>query len=90
VIHVPGDSLKKSLQPDAPVSSLEAPAAKIEVTYVPVYTFVIYDHDKGTTVVYPKMATRQTIANMRGKVNEETALVVDEALLESGGFYSLG
>jgi len=59
-----------------------------EVKYATVYTFVIYDHDKGTTVIYPRMATRQTIANMRGKVNEETAWVVDVTELDGMGFYS--
>jgi hypothetical protein len=59
-----------------------------EVMYTTVYTFVIYDHDKGTTVIYPRMATRQTIANMRGKVNEETAWVVDVNDLDPMGFYS--
>jgi predicted RNase H-related nuclease YkuK (DUF458 family) len=59
-----------------------------EVMYTTVYTFVIYDHDKGTTVIYPRMATRQTIANMRGKVNEETAWVVDVADLDATGFYA--
>lgn len=54
---------------------------------VPVYTFVIYDHDKGTTVTYPRMATRRTIANMRGKVNEDSAWVVDERDLDVEGFY---
>jgi len=52
-----------------------------------VYTFVIYDHDKGTTVTYPRMATRRTIANMRGKVNEDSAWVVDERDLDVEGFY---
>lgn len=59
-----------------------------EVMYTTVYTFVIYDHDKGTTVTYPRMATRQTIANMRGKVNEETAWVVDVEDLNATGFYA--
>jgi len=49
---------------------------------------VIYDHDKGATAIYPRMATRRTIANMRGKVNEETAWVVDVAEVDAMGFYS--
>jgi hypothetical protein len=64
------------------------PAA--EVIYTTVYTFVIYDHDKGTTVTYPRMATRPTIANMRGKVNEETAWVIDVNDLDEMGFYAGG
>ena len=67
-------------QPQSPPSA--------EVTCTTVYSFVIYDHDKGTTVVYPKMATRQTIANMRGKVNEDTAWVVDVNHLDAMGFYA--
>jgi len=58
-----------------------------DATYTTVYTFVIYDHDKGATAIYPRMATRRTIANMRGKVNEETAWVVDVAEVDGMGFY---
>lgn len=71
-----------SPSPDRP-SSTPDPQAKS----VPVYTFVIYDHDKGTTVTYPRMASRRTIANMRGKVNEDSAWVVDERDLDVEGFY---
>lgn len=58
--------------------------------YVTVYTFVIWDHDAGATVIYPRMATLQTIAKMRGKVNEDTAWVVDASALDVEGFYSGG
>jgi hypothetical protein len=34
------------------------------------------------------MATPATIAKMRGKMNEETARVVDAATLDVEGFYS--
>lgn len=57
-------------------------------TYATVYTFVIWDHDKGTTTIYPRMATRETIARMRGKVNEDTAWVVETSALDIEGFYS--
>ena len=60
---------------------------KADAMYTTVYTFVIYDHDKGATAIYPRMATRRTIANMRGKVNEETAWVVDVAEVDAMGFY---
>lgn len=66
-------------------NQLNADAA--DATYTTVYTFVIYDHDKGATAIYPRMATRRTIANMRGKVNEETAWVVDVAEVDAMGFY---
>jgi hypothetical protein len=36
------------------------------------------------------MATRESIAKMRGKVNEETAWVVDASALDIEGFYSGG
>jgi hypothetical protein len=62
----------------------------ISPTHVTVYTFVIWDHDKGATAIYPRMATRETIAKMRGKVNEETAWVVDASALDPEGFYSAG
>ncbi len=56
--------------------------------YVTVYTFVIWDHDRGSTVIYPRMATPETIARMRGKVNEDTAWVVDASELDIEGFYN--
>jgi hypothetical protein len=56
--------------------------------YVTVYTFVVWDHDQGATVIYPRMATLEAIAKMRGKVNEDTAWVVDAAELDVEGFYS--
>ena len=55
--------------------------------YVTVYTFVIWDHDKGATAIYPRMATREAIARMRGKVNEDTAWVVDASAIDIEGFY---
>jgi len=57
-------------------------------THVTVYTFVIWDHDKGVTAIYPRMATREAIARMRGKVNEDTAWVVDASAIDIEGFYS--
>jgi hypothetical protein len=63
------------------------PASPADIT---VYTFVIWDHDKGTTAIYPRMATRETIAKMRGKVNEDTAWVVDASAIDIEGFYSGG
>jgi len=62
-------------------------ARGVSVTYEPVYSFFVYDHDKGAAVLYPRMATRRAIANMRGKVNEDTAMVVDAALLDVEGFF---
>jgi hypothetical protein len=56
--------------------------------YVTVYTFYVYDHDQGKTVIYPRMATPAAIAKMRGKMNEETAWVVDARTLDVEGFYS--
>lgn len=79
--------LKAPADRDASVSQPSSqPGA--DVTYTTVYTFVIYDHDKGATAIYPRMATRRTIANMRGKVNEETAWVVDVAEVDAMGFYA--
>jgi hypothetical protein len=34
------------------------------------------------------MATREAIARMRGKVNEDTAWVVDASAIDIEGFYS--
>jgi len=77
--------LKASVDSDS--SPQPANQAATDVTYTTVYTFVIYDHDKGATAIYPRMATRRTIANMRGKVNEETAWVVDVTEVDTMGFY---
>jgi hypothetical protein len=65
-----------------------APATNSETKYVTVFTFVIWDHDRGATAIYPRMATRETIARMRGKVNEDTAWVVEASALDVEGFYS--
>jgi hypothetical protein len=65
----------------------EESAARTQANYATVYTFVIYDHDKGATATYPRMATRETIAKMRGKVNEDSAWVVEKSALDVEGFY---
>jgi hypothetical protein len=70
-------------QPGAP------PTAATQTQYATVYTFVIWDHDRRATAIYPRMATRETIAKMRGKVNEETAWVVETSALDVEGFYSV-
>jgi hypothetical protein len=72
-----------SADPQTPPQTTKASPA-----YVTVYTFVIWDHDKGATVIYPRMATLEAIAKMRGKVNEDTAWVVGAAELDIEGFYS--
>ena len=65
-----------------------APSGGVETKYVMVYTFVIWDHDRGMTAIYPRMATRETIAKMRGKVNEDSAWVVEASALDVEGFYA--
>jgi hypothetical protein len=72
---------------DVVAATVEA-AAKPVTDYVTVYTFYVYDHDQGKTVIYPRMAIPATIARMRGKMNEGTAWVVDAATLDVEGFYS--
>lgn len=64
--------------------ALSAPITK----YVTVYSFYVYDHDQNKTVIYPRMATPATVAKMRGKLNEETAWIVDATSLDIEGFYS--
>jgi hypothetical protein len=64
-----------------------SPTTKTSPAYVTVYTFVIWDHDRGSTVIYHRMATLEAIAKMRGKVNEDTAWVVDASQLDIEGFY---
>jgi hypothetical protein len=63
-------------------------ATAVFQSHVTVYTFVVWDHDKGATAIYPRMATREAIAKMRGKVNEDTAWVVDASAIDIEGFYS--
>jgi len=70
------------------IQAAETEAAKPGTQYVTVYTFYVYDHDQGKTVIYPRMATPAAIAKMRGKMNEETAWVVDAGALDVEGFYS--
>ncbi len=66
------------------------PPTNSSPNYVTVYTFVIWDHDKGATAIYPRMATLEAIAKMRGKVNEDSAWVVDASALDVEGFYTGG
>ena len=82
----------KQTQTERDQTDLEATPASpgASPNYVTVYTFVIWDHDKGATVIYPRMATLEAIAKMRGKVNEDTAWVVDASDLDVEGFYSGG
>jgi hypothetical protein len=63
-------------------------ATNTETQYATVYTFVVWDHDRGATAIYPRMATREAIAKMRGKVNEDTAWVVETSALDIEGFYT--
>jgi hypothetical protein len=77
-------------QNDHSAAETASTAPTIQPTHVTVYTFVIWDHDKGSTAIYPRMATREAIAKMRGKVNEDTAWVVDAAAIDIEGFYRGG
>jgi hypothetical protein len=71
----------RSATETAPTATAASPAHET------VYTFVIWDHDKGATAIYPRMATREAIAKMRGKVNEDTAWVVEASAIDIEGFY---
>ncbi|MEA3177677.1 MAG: hypothetical protein QOI59_1200 [Gammaproteobacteria bacterium] len=81
--------MKYTLAENSPLTTETAPTTTAtSPAHVTVYTFVIWDHDKGATAIYPRMATREAIAKMRGKVNEETAWVVDASAIDIEGFYS--
>lgn len=80
--------MKTNPTEQATSESLTAPSVAAQTKYATVYTFVIWDHDRGATAIYPRMATRETIAKMRGKVNEDTAWVVEASALDVEGFYS--
>jgi hypothetical protein len=71
---------------DAQLTTAADGATKPATEYATVYTFYVYDHDQGKTVIYPRMATPAAIAKMRGKMNEETAWVVDASTLDVEGF----
>ena len=80
--------MKRPLAENSPCATETAPTTTAtSVVHVTVYTFVIWDHDKGATAIYPRMATREAIARMRGKVNEDTAWVVDASAINIEGFY---
>jgi hypothetical protein len=80
--------LKTNPTEQAKPESQPAQSGDSQTKYATVYTFVIYDHDRRATAIYPRMATRETIAKMRGKVNEDTAWVVEASALDIEGFYS--
>ena len=82
--------MKSAPSPDALGTQRATPAdgTKPGAQYVTVYTFYVYDHDQGKTVIYPRMATPAAIAKMRGKMNEDTAWVVEASALDIEGFYS--
>ena len=80
--------MNRTLAENSPLATESAPTTTAtSVAYVTVYTFVIWDHDKGATAIYPRMATPEAIAKMRGKVNEDTAWVVDGSAIDIEGFY---
>jgi hypothetical protein len=80
--------VKPTLAENSPLATETAPTTTAtSPAHVTVYTFVIWDHDKGATAIYPRMATREAIAKMRGKVNEDTAWVVDASAIDIEGFY---
>jgi len=83
-----GLALKVNPTAQAAPESQPAAPANTQVQYATVYTFVVWDHDRRATAIYPRMATREAIAKMRGKVNEETAWVVEASALDVEGFYS--
>ncbi len=77
-----------AIDPGDVAASPSEGAAKPVTSYATVYTFYVYDHDQSKTVIYPRMGTPAAIAKMRGKMNEETAWVVDASSLDIEGFYS--
>jgi hypothetical protein len=84
-------TVKSTLAENSPLATETAlTTTATSPAHVTVYTFVIWDHDKGATAIYPRMATREAIAKMRGKVNEDTAWVVDASAIGIEGFYCGG
>jgi hypothetical protein len=69
-----------------PTGSIQ-PSTALVADYATVFSFIIWDHDLGQTTTYPRMAIRETIARMRGKVNEKSALLIEPGALDRDGFY---
>ena len=82
--------MKSNPANNPPAAAEQSEPTRPATNYVTVYTFVVWDHDQHRTTIYPRMATLEAIAKMRGKVNEDTAWVVDSSTLDVEGFYSGG
>ena len=80
--------MKSSPADSSPAATERSEPTQPSPNYVTVYTFVVWDHDQHKTTIYPRMATLEAIAKMRGKVNEDTAWIVDTSDLDVEGFYS--
>jgi hypothetical protein len=55
---------------------------------ITVYAFELRDDERGTPILFSRMATRATIENLHGQVKEETAWVVESSAVDADGFYS--
>jgi hypothetical protein len=80
--------MKSRLADDSELVVMPSETSTPAHNYVTVYTFVRWDHDRQATVIYPRMATPKAIAMMRGKINEDSAWIVDASELDAEGFYS--
>jgi hypothetical protein len=78
---------KPIAQPDHDLTEQDVPGRQAKAAPVTVYTFIVWDHDRGANVIYPRMATLEAIRKMRGKVNEGTAWVVDASEVDADGLY---
>jgi hypothetical protein len=54
---------------------------------VAVYTFEVWDRQKGANVIAPRMATAETIRRVKGMADLESKQLVDESKLDPEGYY---
>ena len=56
-------------------------------TTIAVYTFEVWDPQKGAIIVAPRMGTAEAIRRVKGMANLESKRFVDESTVDTDGFY---
>jgi hypothetical protein len=58
-----------------------------KTTNIAVYTFEVWDRQKGATIVPPRMGTAEAIRRVKGMADLESKRLVDESTVDADGFY---
>jgi hypothetical protein len=58
-----------------------------KTTNIAVYTFEVWDHQKGATIVATRMGTAEAIRRVKGMADLESKRLVDESTVDADGFY---